>query len=94
MSGQHDRDPALNEIAKKRAVCRIAGMDDVPVRRDLTHRGTSDAGLPMDIYSPHSPKSTPPSVVVINFGYPDPEGRIRGFGPVTSWAQLMAASAA
>jgi hypothetical protein len=67
-------------------------MELLPVRRDLTFRSTSGAELPMDIYCPAPPHDQPLPVVVMPMAYPDPTARVRAYGPMTSWAQLMAAS--
>jgi hypothetical protein len=91
MSEQTDREAILREIAKKKVRYQLPGMDTLPVRRDLRYRAASGRSLPMDIYYP-SDSSPQPPVVVVAFGYPDPEGGIRQFGPFTSWAQLVAAS--
>jgi acetyl esterase/lipase len=85
-----DREAILAEIKKKRVRYVLPGMDTLPVRRDLRYRATSGRAMPMDIYYPNAPQPAP--VVVAAFGYPDPEGGIRSFGPFTSWAQLIAAS--
>ena len=91
MSDQTDREAILREIAKKRVRYELPGMDALPVRRDLRYQATSGRMLPLDIYYPRDSNPHPP-VVVVAFGYPDPEGGIRQFGPFTSWAQLIAAS--
>jgi hypothetical protein len=91
MSEQTDREAILQEIRKKRVRFELPGMDNLQVRRDLQYRATSGRSLPMDIYYPRESDSHPP-VVVVAFGYPDPDGGIRQFGPYTSWAQLVAAS--
>ncbi len=84
-----DREAILREIAKKRVVYTLPGMDDARV-----HSGTYDTGyeqLAIDIYYP--PGATGPvPVVIVALAYPDPPGQIRQYGPVTSWARLMAAS--
>jgi hypothetical protein len=91
MSEQTDREAILREIKKKRVRYALPGMDSLPVRRDIRYRATSGRSLPMDIYYP-SRDTGPRPVVVAAFGFPDPEGGIREFGPLTSWAQLIAAS--
>ena len=90
MSEQQDRDAIIREIAKKRVVYTIPGMDSLPVRRNLSYRGD----LLMDIYypAPDTARADGVPVVVIPFGYPDPQSGVRMFGPVTSMAQLIAAS--
>jgi hypothetical protein len=86
-----DRDAIIREIAKKRVVHRLPGMDTLPVRPDLTYRSTGGSPLPLDIYYP-SATTRPAPVVLAPLGYPDPQGGVRSFGPLISWAQLIAAS--
>lgn len=89
---EHDEREAIRlAVAKKRVIYQVPGMESLPVSRGLIVRGASGAELLMDVYYP-SPTAAPPPVVVIPMAYPDPAGRIRGFGPLTSWAQLLAAS--
>lgn len=89
---EHDEREAMRRaLAKKRVVYHVAGMESGPVRRNLLFRGTSGAELPMDVYYPSSSGPQPP-VVVIPVAYPDRAGRMRAFGPLTSWAELLAAS--
>jgi hypothetical protein len=83
----------LAEVARKQVVYRIPGMDDVAVRRDIAYKTTAAGPLLMDIYYP--PAATPQtrvSLVVIILGYPDPQSGGRMFGPLTSWARLIAMS--
>ena len=47
MNEHTDREAMLREIAKKRVVYQLPGMDALRVRRDLTYRSTSGAGLLM-----------------------------------------------
>jgi hypothetical protein len=91
MSEQTDREAILREIAKKTVVYRLPGMDAVPLRRDLSYRSALGTMLPMDVYYPPSSDQIFPAVVLA-MAYPDPTGRIRAYGPVTSWARLFAAS--
>jgi hypothetical protein len=91
LSEQTERDALLREIAKKRVVYQLPGMDALPVRRDLTFRAASGAELPMDLYYP-LPADRPLALVLMAMAFPDPAGRDRAFGPFTSWAQLIAAS--
>jgi hypothetical protein len=93
--GDHDkeREATLQEIARKTVLYERPGMDAVRVRRDISYRTTAAGGLLMDIYYPAA--ATPGvrhSVIAIALAYPDPQSRIRHFGPVTSWARLIAAS--
>jgi acetyl esterase/lipase len=46
----------------------------------------------MDVYTPAAADGTPPPVVAIVIGYPDPQGLFRRFGWHVSWARLLAAS--
>jgi len=84
-----DREAILREIAKKKVVYTLPGMDAVTVRSGTYSTGHED--LAMDIYYPLD-AAGPAPVVVFAVAYPDPPGRIRQYGPVTSWARLMAAS--
>jgi hypothetical protein len=83
----------LAEIARKQIVYRLPGMDDVPVRRDIVYKTGANGALLMDVYYP--PGATPGTlvpVVVIVLGYSDPQSDIRMFGPITSYARLIAMS--
>ena len=93
MSEETDRDAILREIAKKKVIYQLPAMDAVVVRRDLTYPSTSGAELPMDVYypPPQSPIRRPPTIL-LPMAYPDPTARVRAYGPVTSWARLIAAS--
>jgi len=77
-------------VANKRVRYQVPGIEKIPVRRVVAFRGASGRVLSMDVFSPC--QSGPSPVVVIPMAYPDPAGRLRGFGPVVSWAQLLAAS--
>lgn len=83
----------LAEVARKLAVYRIPGMDDVPVRREIAYKTAEGGALLTDIYYP--PGATPGRsvpLVVIVLGFPDPQSGGRMFGPLTSWARLIAMS--
>jgi hypothetical protein len=83
----------LAEVARKQVVYRIPGMDDVPVRREIAYKTTAAGALLMDIHYP--PAVTPGTrvpLVVIILGFPDPQSGGRMFGPLTSWARLIAMS--
>ncbi len=82
----------LAEIAKKTVRYSVPGMDTVFVR-GAAYKTTDAGSLLMDIYYPSEP--TPGDrlpVVVIALGYPDPESKVRRYGPLVSWAKLIAAS--
>jgi hypothetical protein len=88
---EQEREAIIAEIAKKRVVYQLPGMSTLSVQRDVSFRAASGAALLMDIYFP-APSHAPPPVVVIVMAYPDAEARVRTYGPMTSWAQLIAAS--
>jgi hypothetical protein len=87
-----DREAQFRELAKKTIVLRLAEMDSVSVRRDETYLVDDDGALLMDVYTPAAADGTPPPVVAIVIGYPDPQGLFRRFGWHVSWARLLAAS--
>src|ERR671918_202622 len=91
MSERTERDAMLREIAKKRVVYQLPGMEALPVRRDVTFRAASGAELLMDVYYPSRPDESL-GLVRMPMAFPDPTARVRGYGPLTSWAQLIAAS--
>ena len=83
----------LAEVARKQVVYRIPGMDDVNIRRDIVYKSATGGPLLMDVYYPPSAASQMPApLVVIVLGYPDPQSGGRMFGPLTSWARLIAMS--
>jgi acetyl esterase/lipase len=88
---EETRRAKLAEIARKKVVFRLPDMDAVAVRRDIAYRTTADGSLLMDIYSARGAGARAP-VVVIVLGFPDPQSSIRTYGPITSWARLIAAS--
>jgi hypothetical protein len=87
-----DRETQIREMAKKTIVLRLQEMDSVSVRRDETYLVDDDGALLMDVYTPAAADGTPPPVVAIVIGYPDPQGLFRRFGWHVSWARLLAAS--
>lgn len=88
MSEQTDREAIIREIARKKVRYVLPNMDRVAVQRDLPYRDD----LLMDIYCPVLPPGKRAPIVVIVLGYPDPQAGVRTFGPMTSWAELIAAS--
>ena len=92
MSEHTDREAILREVAKKNVVYTIPGMDVLRVWRDLTYRSTSGARLLMDVYYPSMSPGQDPPIVLLPMAFPDPTARVRSYGPLTSWARLMAAS--
>src|SRR5262252_9434810 len=82
----------LAEVARKQVVYRIPGMDDVRVRRDIVYKTAASGPLLMDLYDPPAASRMPVPLVPIVLGYPDPQSDGRMFGPLTSWARLIAMS--
>jgi len=89
-----EREAILREIAKKKAVLTLPGMDAVTLHSTTYNTSSGkDVELPMDVYYPPPAMGIDrPPVVLVAFGYADPLGQIRQYGPMTSWARLMAAS--
>jgi hypothetical protein len=92
MSEHTEREATLRAIARKKVACRLPGMDLLPICRHLTYRAMSGSRISMDVYFPSSCTGSRAPVVFAPLAYPDPEARVRMYGPLTSWAQLMAAS--
>jgi dienelactone hydrolase len=87
-----DREAILREIAKKRVAYRLPGMDALPARRTLAYRSASGSQLALHVYHPVSEPGARAPVVVVPLGYPDLQGGVADFGPIASWAELIAAS--
>jgi len=93
------QDGRRHEIAMKRVVFQLPGMDAVTIRRDEVYRATDGEALTMDLYHPPDGKSGEwPPVVIFPIGYPD-AGAQRLLGckakemeSFISWARLVAAS--
>lgn len=86
-------------ISKRLVVYRVADMDKVLVRREVTYRATEAGPLTMDLYYPPDSKNGVrlPAVVFVA-GYPDPGFqkvlgcRFKEMGSSSSWGRLTAAS--
>jgi hypothetical protein len=85
-------------MTTKRVLYEIAGMDDVPVRRDVEYQRSSAGSLTMDVYYPPAEGTGPLPAIVIVSGYAD-EGfrrmlgcRFKEMASSVSWAQLLAMS--
>jgi hypothetical protein len=89
---EKDRAAIIRELARKTVVYRPAGIDAVPAPREFTYRSAGGSALPMCVYFPLLDRAVHAPVVLLPLAYPDPEGRFRTFGPVTSWARLCARS--
>jgi len=89
--------PPRNEMAVKPLVYRIAGMESVPVRRNVVYRERAGRPLGLDVYAPRDASGAWPTVIFV-IGYSD-EGSVPRFGcafkekeSYVNWAQLVAAS--
>jgi hypothetical protein len=92
MSEQTDREAMLREVAKKNVLYQLPRMDALRVRRGLSYRAESGTRLLMDIYYPSASADPGPPTVLLPMAYPDPTAKVRTYGPLTSWARLIAAS--
>jgi len=92
MSQDNEREAMLREIAKKQVVYALPEMDAVIVHRDVTFQSRRGTHLPMDVYYPPFHGQALHPVVLMTTAYPDTSGRVRNYGPLTSWARLMAVS--
>jgi hypothetical protein len=88
---KHEKEILLRELAKREVVYRVPGAEVVQPRH-LTYLGMSGVELPMAIYPPATELRQSAPTVVVAFGYADPNGRVLNFGPMMSWARLLAAS--
>ena len=94
MAGQSERHP----MTMKRVLYEIAGMNDVPVRRDVEWQRGNGGSLTMDVYYPPLKESGPLPAIVFAVGYAD-DGfrrilgcRFKEMASTESWAQLFAMS--
>jgi hypothetical protein len=84
-------------IAARRAVYEIPGMDRVTVRKDVIYRTTDAGPLTMDVRAPAGADAPLPAVVLV-LGYNDVGfekvfgSRFKETAMVVSWAELIAAS--
>lgn len=92
MSEQRTREEIRQEIAKKSVRYRLPGMETLPVRRDLMYRAEGGTKLLLDVYYPTLAAERPLPAVLLPLAYPDPTSRVRAYGPIVSWARLLAAS--
>ncbi|MGE3273908.1 MAG: alpha/beta hydrolase [Vicinamibacterales bacterium] len=91
MTDEVERGEALRRLARLEVVATLDGEANTTVRT-TTFTGADGAALPMDLHLPAHAAGRRPPVVVFATGFPDPDGRMRAFGPVTSWARLLAAA--
>src|SRR5258706_5694830 len=85
----------FNELAKKRLVYQIPGMEQVPVQKDITFKTVERLALRMDVYYPQGMEQgmTCPAVILVS-GDPSPQfvERSKDIGIYISYGQLIAAS--
>src|ERR671939_1374033 len=86
----------VKELAPKRIVYVVPGMERVKVRKDLTYKHSSGAELKMDVYSPAKSQSRAhlPAVIFIHGGRIPRNLRTtpKDWGVFISYGQLIAAS--
>lgn len=88
-----------DDIAKKRVVLQLPGMDEVTIRRDIEYQRSETGALTFDLYAPPGVQSDARlPVVVFVSGYSDAGFqrmlgcRLKEMGSYISWAQLTAAA--
>ncbi len=88
-----------HEMATRRVLFHLPGMEAIAVRRDLEYRQTDAGMLTLDLYAPPDRSALAPlPAVVIVAGYPDAGFqkhvgcRFKEMGSTSSWGQLLAAS--
>jgi hypothetical protein len=88
---------SLKELAKRRVVFGVPGMEHIEVRRDIPYRSGLSERLTIDLYLPPGCSSARPAVIFVA-GYSDQGGldliglRLKEWGAYVSWGQLVAAS--
>ena len=89
--------PPRHETTLRPLVYRIAGMESVPVRRNVVYRAHRGRPLGLDVYAPRDGRRPLPAVIFV-IGYSD-EGSMPRLGcpfkemeSYVNWAQLVAAS--
>jgi dienelactone hydrolase len=90
---------ARHEMAAKKLVYEMPGVDAVSVRRDVVYRETADGALGMDLYDPPRPADgAPPPAVVFIIGVSDIGARahlgcaMKEMESYIGWARLAALS--
>jgi poly(3-hydroxybutyrate) depolymerase len=74
---------------------RIAGMEDVQIRRDLPYKTVSSETWLFDYYTPLEPLANPPPIAILIHGGPIPANLLTGptrWGNFESLGRLIAAS--
>jgi acetyl esterase/lipase len=95
-SEQLEDPPWIKELAPKRIVYSVPGMNRVKIQRNLTYKTVAGAELKMDVYTAlHSPPSEGrPAVIFIHGGRIPPNLRTKpkDWGAYVSFGELVAAS--
>jgi acetyl esterase/lipase len=88
--------PWVKDVASKRIVYSVPGMERVEVRRDLVYKRAADFALKADVYSPprHKRGTPQPAVIFIHGGSLPPNllTKPKDWGVYRSYGQLIAAS--
>lgn len=88
--------PWIKEIAPKRIVYSVPGMEQVKVQKNLTYKTVADTELKADVYSPLNSQNGErrPAVVFIHGGALPPNllTKPKEWGVYASYGQLLAAS--
>jgi acetyl esterase/lipase len=77
---------------EKRIVYSVPGMENIPVRKDLTYKNADGQTLTADVYLPAEDKRTPNPVVILIHGGVPPGVHPKDWGVFVSWGQLIGAS--
>lgn len=88
--------PWIKEVATKRIVYAVPGMEKITARKDLTYKRVAGSELKMDVYSPPNLRTGArrPAIVFIHGGALPPNLRTKPkeWGAYVSYGQLAAAS--
>lgn len=95
--------PDLRDVAGRRVVYALPGMDRVVVRKDLVYRETNEGPLKLDVYRPSDAVSRAPGrpaageplpavIFVHGDGPPDLLRHAKDWGQYVSWGELAAVS--
>ena len=86
---------AFQDLASKRVVYSLPGMEDVRIRKDIIFKSIDDLALKLDLYTPAAQKSDEslPAVIFVSGGDATADTlRTREIGLYISYGQLLAAS--
>lgn len=85
----------VKELAPKRIVYSVPGMNRVRVKRDVMYKRVAGAELKMDVYTPRGARNSPRPAVIFIHGGRIPENlraTPKDWGAYVSFGQLVAAS--